>query len=166
MTTLPNELRIACRQLGRRPVFTATAVLTLAIGMGVNAVAFSVVNGLLFKGTSTSGHPDPGRVLATPGGDEGGNGSLPDFGLFADATRGSTSLQPAPKMAADWPESHRERGAPAAIPRSSLLRSVNNRLGAEHYQDGLTAVVRTTGASSPLVRSVRAPRCARQGWIR
>ena len=63
MATLLNDLRIALRQVGRRPAFTATAVLTLAIGMGVNTVAFTVVNALLFKDSAVSGHPDVGRVI-------------------------------------------------------------------------------------------------------
>lgn len=92
MAMMLNDLRVALRQLGRRPVFTATAVLTLAIGMGVNTVAFTVVNALLFKGSATSGHPDVGRVATTPGGDEGGYGSLPDYQRFADATRGTLEL--------------------------------------------------------------------------
>jgi len=89
---LVNDLRIALRQLGHRPAFTATAVLTLAIGMGVNTVAFTVVNALLFKGSATSGHPDVGRVVTTPGGDEGGYGSLPDYRRFVEATRGTLDL--------------------------------------------------------------------------
>ncbi len=76
----------------RKPLFTATAALTLTIGMGVNAVAFSVVNGLLFKGFATRGGPEVGRVLTTPGGDEGAHGSLPDFVMCAEATRGSLDL--------------------------------------------------------------------------
>ena len=50
MTTRLHDISLAFRQLRRSPAFAATAVLTLAIGMGVNAVAFSVVNGLLIKG--------------------------------------------------------------------------------------------------------------------
>ena len=70
---LLQDLRHSLRQLARAPVFTATAVLTLAIGMGVNAVAFSVVNGLLFKGFALERTcPTVGRILTTPGGDEGG----------------------------------------------------------------------------------------------
>jgi len=64
-----QDLRQSARQLWRRPGYAATAIVTLAIGIGVNAVAFSVVNGLLFKGWSTRAAADVGRVLLTPGGD-------------------------------------------------------------------------------------------------
>ena len=50
MATLLHDLRMALRQLVRRPGFTVTAVLTLAIGMGVNTVAFTVVNAALQGG--------------------------------------------------------------------------------------------------------------------
>lgn len=102
MGTLLSDVRLACRQLRRKPLFTATAVLTLAIGMGVNAVAFCVVNGLLFKGFATRGHPDVGRVLTTPGGDEAGNGSLTDLAMFAEATRGSLDLAAEGRSTLAW----------------------------------------------------------------
>src|ERR1051325_2672352 len=88
ITSLPrmSDFRISLRQLLRKPIFTATAVLTLGIGMGVNAVAFSVVNGLLFKGYALSGIPDTGRILTTPGGDENGNASIAEYERFRDAT--------------------------------------------------------------------------------
>jgi len=102
MATLLNDLRLALRQLARRPAFTATAVLTLAIGMGVNTVAFTVVNALLFKGSATSGHPDVGRVVTTPGGDEGGYGSLPDYQRFAEATQGTLDLAAEGRASLAW----------------------------------------------------------------
>jgi len=83
---LMQDLRHSLRQLTRKPIFTATAVLTLAIGMGVNAVAFSVVNGFLFKGYALNGIPNTGRILTTPGGDESGYASLEEYRRFADAT--------------------------------------------------------------------------------
>lgn len=102
MTTLLHDLRISLRQLGRRPGFTATAVLTLAIGMGVNTVAFTVVNALLFKGSATSAQPNVGRVATTPGGDEGGYGSLADYQRFADATRDSLELAAEGRASLAW----------------------------------------------------------------
>jgi len=81
-----QDVRHSLRQLIRRPIFTATAVLTLGIGMGVNAVAFSVVNGLLFKSSFLSGIPNTGRILTTPGGDESGYASIAEYQRFKDGT--------------------------------------------------------------------------------
>jgi hypothetical protein len=49
MDNLLADIRFATRALLTRPGFSALAVLTLAIGIGVNAVAFSALNALLFK---------------------------------------------------------------------------------------------------------------------
>jgi predicted permease len=91
MFSLLRDARLSVRQLRRRPVFAVTAVLTLAIGIGVNAVAFTVVNGLLFKSRNKVGR-DVGRVLTRPGGEEGGYASIDEYHRFAGATTGALDL--------------------------------------------------------------------------
>src|SRR5436305_14396207 len=49
MTTFGQDLRFALRQLRRTAAFTATVLLTLALGIGANAAIFTLVNSVLQK---------------------------------------------------------------------------------------------------------------------
>ena len=49
MDELTRQCRTALRRLARAPLFTAVAVITLAVGIGANAAIFSVVDSVLIK---------------------------------------------------------------------------------------------------------------------
>ena len=49
MESLLRDLRYTCRGLARQPGFLLTAVLSLALGLGVNTAIFSATDGLLWR---------------------------------------------------------------------------------------------------------------------
>ena len=73
---LATDIRYAIRALGRAPMFTAVAVLSLAFGIGANAAVFSVVNGLFFKPFPVE---RPDRLVSIARGPGFPGNSYPDF---------------------------------------------------------------------------------------
>ena len=61
LESLCADLRHVLRRLGKAPAFTATVLLTLAIGIGANTAVFSVVDGVLLKPLA---YPDADRLVA------------------------------------------------------------------------------------------------------
>jgi putative ABC transport system permease protein len=61
MDTFRQDLRFAIRMLARNPGLTAVAVLCIALGIGTNTTAFSVVNAVLLRPFP---YADPERIMA------------------------------------------------------------------------------------------------------
>jgi len=61
LESLWADTKYILRRLRRAPLFTAIALITLAVAVGANTVIFSVVNGVLLKPLS---YPNPGRLIA------------------------------------------------------------------------------------------------------
>src|SRR5947207_1789481 len=61
-----NDLKFAFRQLLKNPGFTAVAVLTLALGIGVNVAVFSMANAVLWQPLN---FPEPNQLVQLGEGD-------------------------------------------------------------------------------------------------
>jgi putative ABC transport system permease protein len=61
MDTFLKDILYAARQLGMHPVFAATAILTLALGIGANTAIFTVVQSILLAPLP---YKDAGRIAA------------------------------------------------------------------------------------------------------
>src|SRR5438270_2113993 len=73
-----NDIRFAFRKLRQSPAFTLIAVITLALGIGLNTAIFSLVNDLFLRGLPFKA---PSRVVHLIGGDK--SRDLADIGVSA-----------------------------------------------------------------------------------
>jgi putative ABC transport system permease protein len=87
MDSLLQDIRYAARSLRSRPGFSAIAVLTLAIGIGANTVAFSALSALLYKPLRFEGARELGWIGTRAAGNSYSLTSLPDFLAVLEANR-------------------------------------------------------------------------------
>jgi putative ABC transport system permease protein len=85
MKCLLQDLRYALRQVHRNAGFAAVAVLTLALGMGLNTAMFSIVYGIILRPLP---YADPARVVeladSSPQGTEELTVTYPEFQFFRE----------------------------------------------------------------------------------
>jgi putative ABC transport system permease protein len=141
-----HDVRLAIRQLRRRPWFTAIAVITLAIGLGVNTVAFGVVNGLLIKGFKGKTANDVGRIVTIPGGDEGGYASMPEYERFAEAARDALDIGAEGRASIAWRHDGITESAWVLFVSANYFSMVNattiaGLLRVRHVADGPPSIV-------------------------
>src|ERR1700734_4020307 len=86
------DIRLALRQLRRAPGFALTAVLTLALAIGANAIVFSVLNALILRPLKVP-HPETLFMLERAyGSDTSPSESYPDYRDLRDRNRSFDSL--------------------------------------------------------------------------
>ncbi len=86
------DVRLALRQLRKSPGFTLTAVLTLALAIGANAIVFSVLNALILRPLNVP-HPETLFMLERFYGSETTpSESYPDYRDLRDRNRSFDSL--------------------------------------------------------------------------
>jgi hypothetical protein len=83
-----SDLKLALRQLAKSPGFALTAIITLALGIGANAVVFSVLNSLILKPLNVPG----GQNLYTVQRFQYPSHSYPDYLDMRDRNRSFESL--------------------------------------------------------------------------
>src|SRR5467141_1565089 len=98
MTSLLQDLRFALRQLRKSPGFTTVAVLTLALGIGMNTAIFSLIQDLFLRGLPFS---EPDRLVRIYGESKERDlkqmpSSVPKFWHYRDGQTVFSSI------AADW----------------------------------------------------------------
>jgi len=89
METLGQDVRYAGRMLAKNPGFSAVAILTLALGIGVNTAIFSMVNALMFRPLPVPA-PDEMASLSRHDKTQGSSNdfSFPDFEYIRNQSAG------------------------------------------------------------------------------
>ena len=135
LATFWSDIRYSVRTLLRNPAVTALAVVTIALGVGVNAGIFTTVNGLLFRDLSA---PDAHELVTVTQTLEGVPGRLGNVapGGFTTAALGNV-FEVLPALARLF-EVHAQRRISVGLLETYLGRHTGKRVleGAIKHGDG------------------------------
>ncbi len=127
MGTFLQDLRFGVRLLIRNPGYTAIAVISLALGIGVNTMTFSGINSVLLKPIPVA---DPARIVSVYTTDERNPGPLPmstpnarDYGEKNEVFSGLTWMMGAPLSLSDT------GGEPEIVPSQLVTGNFFDVLG-------------------------------------
>ncbi len=99
MTAISQDLRYAIRRMKDAPGFTVTAIVTLALGLGVNSAVLSVAHAIFLKPLPL---PEASRLVLVDG----------PFRILTTSTIAIT-----PVRSWGWPRTTRRRRCTSACPR-------------------------------------------------
>ncbi|MBI5383196.1 MAG: ABC transporter permease [Verrucomicrobia bacterium] len=127
-TTL-QDLRFAFRQLLKNPGFTAVAVLTLALGIGANAVVFSVARTVLFRPLGFEGEDRLMwiQLVNTQTGASENQLSWQDLDDIRAATQSFEAVATDNSSDADWEDGDRTERVPAVRATPHLIDALRLR---------------------------------------
>jgi putative ABC transport system permease protein len=119
------DLRHGARLLRRAPVFTATCVITLALGTGATTAIFSVVRPVLI---SPLPYAEPERLVLVWERDDDGSPSNTSFATYTDLSRMATTLERAAAMGT-WLPTIADDGSPERLAGQRVSWSYFSLLG-------------------------------------
>src|SRR5262245_43521396 len=122
-----SDLRYAFRALLARPGFSALGVLTLAIGIGVNAVAFSGIHGLLFKTRNFADVERLGWIMYHAPGNSYGQISWPNYRDLAAASKSFESIAASGRMALSLRDGQHARQVWALVVSTNYFATLRAR---------------------------------------
>ena len=122
-----SDVRLAFRQFTRYPGTAGVAILSLAIAMSVNTLAFSAVNAFLFKGRAGWDIEGMGRIEVSGVGSSEQGLSTPEFAILAEAA--GDALVPAAqgRLALAWQHPGATESVYALVVSSSYFDILEER---------------------------------------
>jgi len=121
-----RDMGFALRQMRRKPGFTITAVLTLALGIGANAVIYTLVDSILLRPLP---FPHQDRLVRIPYDEHGDNGGVFPKGWIRALADHSSTLASISGYGADVESNIAEGDAPERVFGARVMTNAMDTLG-------------------------------------